>query len=339
MIEIDGAFLEGGGQILRTAISLSALTKKPCRIFNIRKKRPKPGLMTQHLLAIKAVADLCQGKLEGDYLGSEEIKFYPGENREEKIFIKIPTAGSITLILQTLIIPAIFSKKPILVQIDGGATETFFSPTLDYFERVFLKILEKFEIKIEINVLKRGYYPEGGGKLIGKIFPQTVLKNFSLTERGKLKKIFIFSGASLSLKEKKVAERQIQGAKEILGKLKLPLEEKIEYYLTDCPGSHLCLILEFENTLLGVDNLGKLGKRAEQIGKEAVLELLQEEKSNACLDKHLTDQILPYLALTKEAKIKVSQVSLHAQTNMWVIEKFIPGKFEIKENQILWQRN
>jgi len=336
MIEIDGSIGEAGGQILRTACALSAISKKPCHIFNIRKGREKPGLMTQHLLGIQALAQLCNGKLEGDFLGSEDIKFYSGEYSKDQVSINIPTAGSITLVLQILILPALFAKSPIKISFEGGATDTFFSPTIDYFRYVFLKILEKMGAKIEIEVIKRGYYPEGGAKVEVIIFPAK-LNGISLTERSKLKKILIISGASDSLKNKKVAERQFAGVREVLGKLKLPVQEKIEYYQTQCPGSQIGLVALFENTVIGTDNLGKLGKRAEDVGKEAALQLLKEEKSQACLDRHLADQILPYLALaSRKSRVTVSEITNHCKTNIWVIEKFIEGKFEIKDNLISW---
>ena len=336
MIEIDGATLEGGGQLMRTAVALAAVTKKPCRVFNIRKNRPKSGLMPQHLLGIQALAQLCKGRLEGDYLGSEEIKFYPGQTYRERISINIPTAGSITLVLQALIPPALFASTPIKISFDGGATDTFFSPTIDHFRYVFLKILKKMEAKVEINILRRGYYPEGGAKIEVTVFSPN-LKTLNLTERSSLKKILVISGASNVLKDKKVAERQIAGVREILGKLKLPMEEKIEYYDTRCPGSQICLVAEFENTVIGTDNLGKLGKRAEDVGKEAALELLKEQKSGACLDKHLADQILPFIALASgKSQVTVSEITNHCQTNIWAIEKFIEGKFEIKDNLISW---
>ena len=336
MIEIDGSTGEAGGQVLRTACALSAVTKKPCRVFNIRKSREKPGLMTQHLLGIQALSQLCNGRLEGDFLGSEEIQFYPGDIYRDRVSVNIPTAGSITLVLQTLILPALFFLEPIKIIFDGGATDTFFSPSVDHFRYVFLKILEKMGGKVEVNILRRGYYPEGGAKVEVKISPAK-LKNLNLTERGSLKKILVISGASNALKGKKVAERQIAGVREVLGKLKLPTEEKIEYYDTRCPGSQICLVAEFENTVIGTDNLGKLGKRAEDVGKETALELLREQKSGACLDKHLSDQILPYLAIAPgKSQVTVSEITNHCQTNIWVIEKFIDGKFEIENNLILW---
>ena len=336
MIELDGSTLEGGGQILRTAISLSAITGKDCRIFNIRKGREKPGLMLQHLLGIQAVTQLCHGRLEGDFLSSEEIKFYPGEAYRERVSVGIPTAGSITLVLQALIFPALFAPFLVEINFNGGATDTFFSPTVDHFRYVFLKILEKMETKVEVNILKRGYYPEGGAEVKAIISPSK-LKALNLIERGQLKKILVISGASESLKDKKVAERQIAGVREVLGKLKLPTEQIVEYYDTRCPGSQICLIAEFENTIIGTDNLGKLGKRYEDVGKEAALELLKEERSGACLDKHSADQILPYLALAeKKSEVTAGEITEHCKTNIWVIEKFINGKFEIKNQRISW---
>lgn len=334
MVEVDGSIGEAGGQILRTACALSAVTKKPCRVFNIRKSRPKPGLATQHLLGLQALNKLSKGRLEGDYLGSEEIKFQPQEIKSKDLGIKIKTAGSITLLLQSLIPPALFAPEPVKIIIDGGATDTFFSPTFDHFRYCFLRILEKIGGKVDVNIIKRGYYPEGGAKVEITTYPSQ-LNNLNLFKRGELKRVLAISGASEFLKQKKVAERQIAGVKEILGELKLPIEERVEYYETRSPGSQVCLIAEFENTIIGTDNLGKLGKRAEDVGKEAALELLKEERSNACLDKHLADQILPYLALAKgKSLITVSEITNHSKTNIQIIEKFINGRFEAKDNSI-----
>jgi len=337
MIEIDGSFGEGGGQILRTAYILSAVTGKPCRISNIRRSRLKPGLANQHLLGIQSLAYLCNGRVEGASLSSEEINFYPKESSRERnsISINIETAESITLLLQTLLPFSLLAPSPIRITIKGGATDAFFSPTLDYFQHCFLKILEKIGAKVEINILRRGYYPEGGAEIEVMVYPSK-LKGINLQERGEFKKILLFSGASESLKPKLVAERQSAGVKEILGKLNLPIEEKIEYYDTQCPGSQVCLVCEFENTVIGVDNIGKLGKRSEDTGKETALEILKEQKSEACLDKHMASQILPYLSLAEnESHLTVSEITKHCKSNIWVIEKFLERKFEIKDNLII----
>ena len=202
MIEIDGSFGSGGGQILRTACALATVTKKPCHIFNIRAKRPKPGLMPQHLLGLQALTQLCKGRLEGDELGSEEIKFYPGEIYKDQIVVNIPTAGSITLILQALITPALFAPSTVKISFAGGATDTFFSPTIDHFRYVFLKIIEMMGAKVEINILRRGHYPEGGAKVEAKVSLLKLapyrkedsgagLNNLNLLERKALKKIIV----------------------------------------------------------------------------------------------------------------------------------------------------
>lgn len=336
IIEIDGSVREGGGQILRTASALSVITKKPCRVFNIRKRRPNPGLQTQHLLGLRALAEFCNGKLEGDYLGSEEIKFLPGEISKKDLHIKIDTAGSITLCLQLILPVAIFALFPIKIFFEGGGTDVPFSPTIDYFKYVFSKFLEKMGQKIEINILKRGYYPEGGGKVEIKIFPNK-LKPLQLIERGNFRKILVFSVASEFLKNKKVAERQISGVKSILSKLKLPLETHLEYVKTDSPGSSICIVAEFEKTLIASDNIGKLGKPAEEIGRECALRILEEEKTGTCLDRFLTDQVLIYLALAgKNSKVKIGELTSHAKTNLWLIPQFLNGNFEVKENIVSW---
>jgi len=338
-IEIDGSFGEGGGAILRIASALSAVTSKPVHIFNIRQNRPKGGgLGVQHLKGLEAIAELCNGRIENAEISAKEIWLYPGKIQAKNLYIKIETAGSITLALQTLIPASLHAPSPIKITFDGGATDTFFSPTVDYFRYVFLPILGKVGGEAEINILKRGYYPEGGAKVEVTTYPcHGKIKSLVLTENKSLKKITVISGASESLKGKKVAERQQAGVREVLGKLKLPIEEKVEYCDTRCPGSQICLIAEFENTIIGADNLGKLGKRAEDIGKEAALELLKEQKSGACLDKHLADQILPYLALSSgKSRVTVSEITNHCRTNIWVIEKFLDGKFEIKNNLITW---
>ncbi len=289
MIKIDGSFGEGGGQIIRTAIALSVITQKPCHIFNVRQKRENPGLKTQHLISIEASREISNGKTEGVFLNSKEIFFYPGKERKRKIHLKIPTAASITLLLQTILPIALFSPYPVEISIDGGATDTFFSPTLDYFRNIFLQTLKKIGGATSIEVKKRGFYPEGGAKIKVEIYPIKEIAPFEIIERGNLEKISIYSGASKILEGRKVSQRQISGAKEIIGKLKLPIEERINYFPTSSPGSYICITAKFQNTILGTDNLGKIGKSAELIGREAAAELLKEESRKASLDKHLVD--------------------------------------------------
>lgn len=354
MIEIDGSYGEGGGQILRTALALSVITKKPCYIFNIRKNRENPGLGVQHLVGIKALAEICNAKIEGDKLGSREIIFEPDNFFRDEIEIKIETAGSITLILQVLVMAFLFSEEKIKIKFKGGATDTFFSPTIDYFRFVFLAVLKKLISKlpqqkkwdIKIDIKKRGFYPKGGAEVEVEIFPFGVFQKIDfldLKERGELKRILIISGASESLKERKVAERQLGGLHQtplFYKKAHLPIESKIEYYNSFSDGSQITIIGEFEKSILGSSALGKIGKSSEEVGKEAGLNFLRETKENSAVDSFLADQILPYIAfLTKKAEIKASFITSHTKTNAWIIEKFLKGKFEIDKNLIKWYSN
>lgn len=336
MFEIDGSKHEGGGATVRLACALAAITKRPCRVFNIRHNRPQPGLARQHVSGLQALAQLCRGELKGDSLGSRDIEFHPQKIQANNLSVKIETAGSITLVLQTLIMPALYADGPVKIAFEGGATDTFFSPTIDHFQCVFLKILQKMGPQVTMDIEKRGFYPEGGAEVKIEISPSS-LKPIFLIERGSLDKVLIISGASENLKNKRVAERQISGAKQVLGKLKLPLEEKVEYYSALSTGSQINIIAQLENTVFGTDNLGKLGKSAEQVGKETAQDFLREVRSGACLDKHVADQILPYMALAPaKSEVTVSQITSHCQTNIWLIEKFLDGKFEIKNNTISW---
>lgn len=337
MIEIDGSNLKQGGQLIRTAFALSAITKKDCRFFNIRKSEENPGLTSQQLMGLSPLAQICNAKMEGDKPGSKEIIFIPDNFIETNIFnVKSESAESITLMLQSLILPILFFAKSQKIVFEGGATDTFSSPTTDYFSHIFLKILAKMGLISELKIIRRGYYPEGGAIVEATISPSK-LKKINLITRGNLNNIIAISGASESLKEKKIAERQLAGVREVLGKLKLPLEERIEYYPTLCPGSQICLIAEFENTIMGADSLGIMGKRAEDVGKEAALELLRESKTSACLDKHLIDLILPYMALAEGKSVIVSfEITDNSKEMMKVIESFLNGSFEIKENTVSW---
>lgn len=343
MLDIDGSYLEGGGQILRTACALSAVTGTPCRIFNIRKGRPRPGLRTQHLAGIEALAFFSGGRLEGAFQGSTEITFSPGAESKAELSVVISTAGSITLALQSLLPAAVMAPAPVpapvtpvTIEFRGGATDTFFAPSLDYCTEVFLATLGMIGVRAEVEAARRGYYPKGGAQGVARIFPSRP-GALSLTERGTPNKILLLSRASASLKARSVAERQAAGARQALGKADIPVEERISYHDSSCPGSSICLVAVYENSRLGADGLGKIGKRAEDVGREAARSLLGEMASGACLDRHMADQVLPFMALSgRECSVTVSEVTTHARTNMWVTEKFIQGKFEVRDGLVRW---
>ena len=343
MITIDGSKGEGGGQILRTAVALGAVTKNPVKIINIRAKRAKPGLRPQHLSAIRAVADLCSAGLKGAVFGSPEIEFSPGKIKGGKLNIDIGTAGSITLVLQALMIPAMFAENTVNINIRGG-TDVRWSPQVDYLRLVTLPVLKKFGYNAKIELVRRGYYPAGGGRVIVTIEPVEKLKSLDLKERGRIISTGGISHAHLALKKADVARRQVRVARSsIFNKLSgisdsckigsMP-EIKIEqdYWDALSYGSGITLFLRTENSVIGTDSLGERGKPAEVVGRDASTDLIREIESNAPLDRYMADQIVPYLALAG-GSVRVSEITEHTRTNVDIVNKF-GFNLKIRENSI-----
>lgn len=323
MIVIDGSYGEGGGQILRTAVALSAVTGKPCKITNIRKGRCNPGLQAQHLKGIEACAEICSGKVNGLNIGSETVEFIPGKINGGKYDIDIGTAGAIPLILQTLVIPSIHADKDVVLRITGG-TDVKWSPTIGFFEAVLCGNMKKMDIEIETNVVRHGFYPKGGGEVVITIKPCKKIKNVEWIEQGNISSICCQSYSSRDLKD--VAERQMLGFEKIFSKIDC---RDVQYVDALCAGSSITAHVHC-NTVIGACVLGDKGKKSEDVGKECALMLKKQIDSGAPLDEHMADQILPFIALSGAGKIRVAEVTQHTKTNIWVIEKFLPVKFEIK---------
>ena len=329
LILIDGSYLEGGGQIIRTSVALSAITGKPCKIFNIRKNRKNPGLQAQHLKGIEAAARVCDAELKNAKIGSDWIEFIPKKIKSGNFSIDIKTAGSLTLFLQTLLPMCIHADKEIILEVIGG-TDVEWSPNVEYFQEVFCRNIEKMGVEIETEILKYGFYPKGGGRIKVKIKPCRKLKPWVCLERGNVKRYDIRSIVSKSLEKSKVAERQIEGAKKIIPKFDC---EYFEYVETLSTGTAVHIHAHCDNSVLGSTFLGRIGKPAEKIGEDCALHLKKQIDSNACLDEHMADQILIYMALAENSKISFAEITNHCRTNMWVIEKFLPVKFEVDEKE------
>lgn len=348
MIEIDGSFGEGGGSIIRNALALSALTKKPFKINNIRKGRPKPGLMAQHLTAVLAVQQICDAEVKGAELNSTELEFYPKEIQSKTISIDVGTAGSTTLILQALLLPSIFAPGKVRIKLKGG-TDTKWSMPYDYFENVFhthIAHLANFKVKLE----KRGYYPKGGGKLDIIIHPKIKLVDFNsfeefldaikqkfpkfnLLESGNIEKIRGISHAASELKKVDVAKRQVKGAKQTLSKLDCNIKIDSQYSDSLSLGSGITLWAKTSSeAIIGADALGERGLRAEDVGRKAAQNLLNELEKLAPADKYLADQLIVYLALLG-GSYKTTEITNHALTNIAIVEKFLDVKFKIDEKQ------
>lgn len=333
LVEIPGDYGEGGGQIIRTAVALSAVTGKPCRIENIRAKRAKPGLQTQHLEAVKALAKLCGADIKGVHLGSTKLEFHPGKIKAGNISISIPTAGSIGMVLQGLMVAAIHAEKAVDISISGGATNGKWAMPLNYAKHVLLPLLAKMGYRAEIEIERYGYYPIGGSKVSVVIYPCELLP-INLLERGEIVSVNGISHAAAELTKANVTERQQKTARDILFKeLKITADVNAQYNDTACLGSAVELWAVCENTILGSDGLGERGKRAEDVGKEAAEKLVQQLRSNVAVDEYAEDQLVPYMALAAEkgeSAIRVPKLTQHTQTNIWVVKQFLPVKFEME---------
>ncbi len=289
LLEIDGSVGEGGGAVVRISTALAALKSKPLRIYNIRAKRPRKGLSYQHLTAIKALAELTGARLEGVELASTEIKFIPGQIKGGDFYFDVQTAGSIGLVLQALMIPAAFAEDKVRFRVRGG-TDVKWSPSIDYLREVTLPILRMMGYNGRIKLLKRGYYPRGGGLVEAEIKPVKGLKPLKLTKL-EIESIRGISHASnLPLH---VAERQAKSALTVLKKSGLEADIEIQHFHDVLsPGSGIVLWAD-GNTRIGASSLGERGKRAEVVGKEAAEELLGFLEVGAPIDKYMGDQIIP----------------------------------------------
>jgi RNA 3'-terminal phosphate cyclase (ATP) len=325
-IEIDGSFGEGGGQILRTSLSLSCITGCPLRIFNIRKGRKKPGLMPQHITCVNAISEICNAEVSGNEIGSMELLFIPKKINHGNYAFDIKTAGSSSLVLQTLLPPLILTDEPSQITIKGGSHVPF-SPTYHYIAEVFIPMLNRIGIKLDCSINKYGFYPKGGGEVKFRTFPVEKIKGLNLTSRGNLLSIHGYSG--ISHLPMSIAQRQ----KDSLLKKIHPLSAEIEVLNVSSPGegSFVFLRVEYENTIAGFSSLGKRGKPAEQVGEEAALEFMNFHNTTACLDPHLCDQIIIYLSLSQEdSTLTTSRITQHLITNLWVIERFLRINYQIE---------
>ncbi|WP_456394690.1 RNA 3'-terminal phosphate cyclase [Thermococcus sp.] len=325
MIVIDGSHGEGGGQILRTAIALSVITEKPVKIVKIRANRPNPGLRPQHLHGILALKELSSARVKGAQVGSTVLEFIPGRAEPKHIRVPIKTAGSITLVLQALLPAMAFTGGSFEVT---GGTDVPWSPPVDYLKNVTLYALERMGLKAELEIRRRGHYPKGGGLVVGRVEPWEERKPLRAIEWSKLER---FAGISHATNlPAHVAERQAKAAMEKLEELyALPVEIEREVSRSLGPGSGIVVWAETDSLRLGGDALGKRGKPAEVVGREAADELINQLTSRKATDRFLGDQLIPFLAFTG-GEIGVTEVTSHLITNVWVVEQFLGKTFEVE---------
>jgi len=324
MIEIDGSMGEGGGQVLRTSLALAAILRREVRIFNIRAGRAEPGLKAQHLTSVRAVTEICGASSKGLQVGSTEFIFSPGVLKAGSFRFDVGTAGSITLVLQTLMPMLPFTPGTVELEITGG-TDVKWSPPIDYLRLVTLPLLERMSVHASILVLRRGHYPRGGGAVRITATPVSVLKNIVGKEGGD---VIAITGVSHSVKLPiRVAERQASAVTRVIERKSFP-RPKIEIDASENnthlgPGSGIVLCATTsKGGVLGADSLGERGRPAEVVGEDAAKKLLEELGSGAFLDRHMGDMIVPYAALAEGVSdVSLSQVTLHTVTNVKVAEQ------------------
>ncbi|MCX8185172.1 MAG: RNA 3'-terminal phosphate cyclase [Sulfolobales archaeon] len=338
MLEVDGSFGEGGGQILRTAVALSAIAGIDIRVVNIRAKRPEPGLKKQHLTGILAAAKICNAVVEGASVGSTEVVFKPGSIRGGRYEFDVGTAGSVTLVLQTLLPIAAFADSPVTIEVRGG-TDVPWSPPIDYLRYVVKPHLERLGYIFRVELVRRGHYPRGGGVVRVTVDkPPKSFKSVNVVSAGPLKKV---EGISHCVKlPKHVAERQARAVVEELRKHRVgaSVDVVLEWYEPEKdyhlgPGSGVVLWAQTENSVLGADSLGERGKPAEVVGAEAASKLLEELATGMAYDRHMADILVPYLALARGVSlIGISKLTLHVYTNLWLVKQVLKTDVEYSEN-------
>jgi RNA 3'-terminal phosphate cyclase (ATP) len=318
MIEIDGSEGEGGGQILRSSLTLSICTQQPFRITDIRANRDKPGLMRQHLTAVTSAAEICAAQVDGAALGSRALTFIPGALRAGDYSFDIGTAGSCTLVFQTVLPALLTARGASRVSIHGG-THNRGSPPFDFLARSFLPLLGRMGAKVHLELVRHGFYPRGGGEIRAHIAPGGQLGALDLTERGAL--VRGYAEAYVSAIPADVAQRELK----VIGRrLVWPQEQLLLRALPNDvgPGNAVTITLEHENVTEVLTGFGEKGLRAESVAGTAADEACAYLSARAPVGEHLADQLLLPLCLGAGGVFVTTRVTPHLRSNAAVIERF-----------------
>ncbi len=328
MVEIDGSEGEGGGQIVRSALTLSLITGESVRLTGIRARRRKPGLRAQHLKAVEACAAVGGAGVEGASLGSQTLVFRPEGIAPQRLKVDIGTAGSTALVLQTVFLPLSLAGAPSEVRLTGG-THGAWSPCFHYLERQWLPFMRRIGCDADLELEAAGFYPRGGGRMRAVIRPARELRPLNLDRRGELRRIAGLS--ALSNLEAHIGERQRKRALQGLRNLHCPVEIEIERMPSRFKGTLLLLLAEFEASQACYFGLGAPGKPAEKVADEAVQALKALLSGNGAIDEYLADQLLLPLALASGAsEFRTPKVTQHLVTNAAVLRAFLPVGVEIR---------
>ncbi|MHA1710633.1 MAG: RNA 3'-terminal phosphate cyclase [Candidatus Freyarchaeota archaeon] len=332
MLEVDGSQKSGSGTILRLSIALASILNEPLHIYNIRQKRSQPGLRPQHLEAVLTAARLCNADVKGATLGSREIWFTPSGIKGGHLHAEIGTAGSIPMLLLTILPVCAFAKQTVHAHVVKGGTDVRHAPTINYLKYVLLPMLKRMGLNASLTVRKYGYYPKGMGEVLLEAQPCRKLTPLRLEEFGNLEEIQGISVCTF-LADRKVAERQAKSANKYLEAhgyaAKIQIVNDTSNPLQK--GSSLVLWAKTStNVLLGGDAIGEIRKPSEVVGREAAENLLKEVRARATVDVHLADMLVPYVALADGESVYLTRsMTEHLETNLWLAQKILNVNFDV----------
>lgn len=329
MIELDGSAGEGGGQVLRTALTLSMITGRPFRITNIRARRPKPGLMRQHLVAVQAAARVSDAAVTDAEVGSQALTFSPKRIRSGDYEFAIGTAGSCTLVLQTILPALLYGDAASTVCITGGAHNPM-APPVQFLQRAYCPQLRAMGARIDIEILRAGFYPAGGGVVRASVAPCAGLRPLELLARGKRLSGYaesIVAGVSTS-----VARRELDCIGTGMGWGESQLQQCV-LPAEQGPGNALLITLEHEHVTEVFTAFGEKMVRAEAVAKSVLQEARRYVASHAAVGEHLADQLMLPVALAGAGRYSIERVSQHARTNAEIIARFLPVRIEFEAGE------
>ena len=342
ILSLDGSHGEGGGQILRTALSLSAITARPFRLVNIRAGRRKPGLLPQHLSAVRAAAVIAGAVVSGDRLGSTELSFTPSRSPKSGSYVfdvaetaERGSAGSVTLILQTLLVPLTLAVGPSTLVLRGG-THVEWSPPFDDLANSYFPLLRRMGYRIDAELTRWGWYPVGGGEVVCKIAAGAVDRSVSshnpidVVSRGPLQRI---AGRAVTANlPAHIPQRMVDRVRASLGDLGVPVDIQTHRVIAACPGAGIFLVAEYKELPVSFSAYGRLGKPSESVADEAVAAFRTHHASEAAVELHLADQLLLPMALATGASLfTVARPTGHLMTNAWTIDHFKIAHISIEE--------
>jgi len=340
MLEIDGGEKSGSGTILRMATALACIRGEGLHIYNIRKRRSRPGLRPQHLEAVLTAAKLCRADVQGAAVGSLDLRFKPHRILGGEIAAEIGTAGSIPMLVMTILPICAFADQRVKVHVTKGGTDVLHSPTIHYLQRVLLPTLRKMGLNATLKVQKFGYYPVGMGEATLEAEPCHNLRPLRLEEWRHVEKMRGISVCTF-LKEQHVADRQAREAEKRLGAEGYKAEVEVLYDESNPlqKGSSIVLWAETDSgVLLGGDSIGEPRKTSERVGQEAAEALLKELRAGATADTHLADMLVPYIALAEGYSTYTTRAMTgHLETNIWLAEKILGVQFEVKKSNGLYR--